>query len=54
MKTIKPNYLIYNGLEPEILVRPIRFELMAFCFGGKRSIQAELRAQSYKKSILNT
>ncbi len=26
------------------LVRPVRFELTAFCSGGKRSIQAELRA----------
>ena len=27
------------------VVRPVRFELTTFCSGGKRSIQAELRAR---------
>jgi hypothetical protein len=32
------------GLNFGGLVRPVRFERTAFCSGGKRSIQTELRA----------
>ena len=36
------------------VVRPTRFELVAFCFGGTRSIQAELRAQNDLHSTDNS
>jgi hypothetical protein len=34
-------------LQPEGVVRPVRFELTTSCSGGKRSIQTELRARTY-------
>jgi hypothetical protein len=41
---IKAKPMKAQTLTSEKLVRPVRFELTAFCSGGKRSIQAELRA----------
>ena len=45
--TSEANYIRLKTLTAKTLVRPIRFELMTSCSGGKRSIQTELRAQHY-------
>jgi hypothetical protein len=47
---INANSMKAKDLLSNKLVRPVRFELTAFCSGGKRSIQAELRAHPLESS----
>jgi hypothetical protein len=40
--------LFFSGMDSRALVRPRGFEPLTFCSGGKRSIQAELRARDFQ------